>query len=1417
MITDETQREKGRKVNRTEHPHAGLRALAVRAALGALLALVLLAAPASATVYSHPFLSEFGPDGTASTLFQRGQFIAVDQGSHDVYVADLFANKVYRFDSGGAPHDFTAGPGAGTNGILVPSPNENLKKPPIVGLAVAPPGSAAGTAGDLYLAWTARSISSAKYSWGVEVYSPQGAHLATLDGSGNPHHSPTESFKSAHPCSVAADSAGDVYVSYCQGQPEPTHVDKYVPSANPVANGDFDSEIVGLDNYSGFYYSLAATGSTLYTMGYREGATYSLSLFPGGGASADVSGEGTPLSAVSQSFAVDGSSGDLYLGEGNSVLQLDEAGEKLSLIPKGATGIGVDEASGKVYASSRTGTGFSSRTRIYGAAVPVAPPTAAVDPPSSVTYKSAHLSGTVGSGGAGEGEETTYRFRCTPACSGLEGTRSVPTDGAPHAVSDDAEGLAAETSYEVKLVATNGYGLQTIEDATTFETAPKPPVTAPAATIDPVSAVSAESAHLSGTVDPMGSGEGQATTYRFEYTADGLKWIALEDQGTIEGSGPQAVSAELTGLTPNSSYSVRLHAENDGGAATSAGPNPSFTTSPVPPAVEIAPATDVLVDSAQLNGHVDPRNSHTTYYFEWGPADCATAACASIPASRDTDAGSGAAPVPVHAHLDGLSPSTTYHYRLVAASPAGEVASDGATLLTAGPQPPCESERVGFSASLPGCRAYEMVSPLEKGGADVATLTFRTQAAEDGNAVSFVSQGAFAGAKGYPYSGAEYLSSRDSGGWSTHSITPLKKSPEFVNFLTGSMYVGAMSPDLGSGVYRALAPNPDASPNVAGFDNLFLATGMRAGQPHFTLLSDSVKPLGDEPYDPNGPHIALVGASAGFGHVVFEDSDSLTADASGTSSKLYEWSAGEVRLAGVLPDGACGSPPCVASEAVGGAGVVVEGYGGWGTDTEAAHAVSEDGSRVFFTAGSLQKAEGDVGFEGSLYVREDGARTTQLDASERSAPDPAGPGRSEFQWASPAGDEVLFLSREELVDSDTDGEGVSLYRWRADAPAGARLTLVPTPGTTPLHIVDVSEDGSIVYLLGETQTSQAEYERTGEHQRRTIYVLHGGRLRRVAALDARDPQVGENGMAGEAARMTPDGRELLFHSYLDLTGYDPHNPDCKAEHTTGFGKPEQCLELYVYSFDADEVLCASCDPSGEPPTGEGVSFLLPVLDTGLLGGYSPYLTTPISSDGRYVFFTSPDPLVRRDVNGRLDAYVYDVPRREVRLLSSGQCNCDSAFLTAGSSGRDAFFTTRQQLVRADTDNLSDLYDARVDGGIAAQNALPPAECQGDSCQPVASSPAGVTPASATFRGPDDASPQPRRCARAARKAARLRRRARRLVRRSERASARRRRPARGAQRRARRLSRQAHRLSGRAHRCRARRHKRSDHERRAQR
>jgi hypothetical protein len=213
-----------------------------------------------------------------------------------------------------------------------------------------------------------------------------------------------------------------------------------------------------------------------------------------------------------------------------------------------------------------------------------------------------------------------------------------------------------------------------------------------------------------------------------------------------------------------------------------------------------------------------------------------------------------------------------------------------------------------------------------------------------------------------------------------------------------------------------------------------------------------------------------------------------------------------------------------------------------------------------------------------------------------------------------------------------------------------------------------------------------------------------------------------------------------------------------------------------------------------------------------------YASRELSSDGRRLFFESPNQLVARDTNGRTDVYQWQAPgkgtctasspafseRNEgcVDLISSGQGARDVQFRDASPSGEDVFFATEASLLPQDY-GLIDIYDARVGGGLPVP---PPPEppCEGDACQDPAAAPEFESPASSAYRGPGNAGPsQGSPCAPAARRARRasarakaMRAKSRRMARRGERGAAQ------GAMRKSRRLGRQARRLSGQARRCR---------------
>jgi hypothetical protein len=100
-----------------------------------------------------------------------------------------------------------------------------------------------------------------------------------------------------------------------------------------------------------------------------------------------------------------------------------------------------------------------------------------------------------------------------------------------------------------------------------------------------------------------------------------------------------------------------------------------------PPSAQTGAATSVDTGSATLAGVVDPNGSDTWYFFRYG----VDRYDARTPIAR---AGDGHDPVAVSAHVEGLSPATTYHVRLVAFNRHGFAQTADVPFITAAPPAP---------------------------------------------------------------------------------------------------------------------------------------------------------------------------------------------------------------------------------------------------------------------------------------------------------------------------------------------------------------------------------------------------------------------------------------------------------------------------------------------------------------------------------------------------------------------------------------------------------------------------------------------------------------------------------------------------------------------------------------------------------
>jgi hypothetical protein len=124
------------------------------------------------------------------------------------------------------------------------------------------------------------------------------------------------------------------------------------------------------------------------------------------------------------------------------------------------------------------------------------------------------------------------------------------------------------------------------------------------------------------------------------------------------------------------------------------------------PVVTTGTAGEMTTSSARVAGTVDPGGAETTYRFEYG-----TTSAYGLSTTTRT-AGSGEAPVAVHATLTGLTSDTDYHYRIVAENGAGAAAGTDAVLHTAAkPRPPGAATGVARPVGATATTLHGTVDP----------------------------------------------------------------------------------------------------------------------------------------------------------------------------------------------------------------------------------------------------------------------------------------------------------------------------------------------------------------------------------------------------------------------------------------------------------------------------------------------------------------------------------------------------------------------------------------------------------------------------------------------------------------------------------------------------------------------------------
>ncbi len=796
---------------------------------------------------------------------------------------------------------------------------------------------------------------------------------------------------------------------------------------------------------------------------------------------------------------------------------------------------------------------------------------------------------------------------------------------------------------------------------------------------DDVYAVVRNSADLCGRVEPP-------CTHVVEYSATGVQ-LADIGAGEIE-NGARILGTPPSALAVNDATGRLYVTDSEAGVVWISGP-------PTAPTVGKELTAEVTTSEAKLGALVNPGGIAASYRFEYGTT---TAYGQSVPFPEGS-VGEGVVGRAVWAAASDLAPGATYHFRVVATNELGTVAGPDETFTTlTAEQAACPNEQLrgGFSARLPDCRAYELVTPPDKYSVEVGEDKHGNPepvfvAASDGDSIAYPATLPLPGA---PTGGYRYLAARGASGWNSEDILPLESYSGI--FCDGAGSAPAYSEELSKAIIRFGAETRAtygeggecnneglqvAKGEPVGYENLLLRDNTTGTYELINTPSPGVTPA-DAHFE---------GASADLSHVVFGEKTPLAEGAQYGVENLYEWDEGVVRLLTVLPDGTAvaGSLP---------------------TDPRpGSNSISADGSHIVFTAG------------GDLYVRIDGQRTVQLDESQG----PGASGGGSFQAASADGQEIFFTD-DSMLTPDSTAQAGEPDLYECALPEG-----VSKCELTDLSVAGAGEHADVVAVsaLGSQDTSHVYFTAKGvlasntreytdsegntvvekaESGQLNLYVWSGGATTFIAQL--KSGLYVDNGFG----TTSPDGASFAFVSHRSLTGYDNIELDD--------GIP--VAEIFLYSDSANQLVCASCNPTGEAPT---------------TGGVKEESTFVVANAGR-LFFDTAEALVPSDTDGQADVYEYE--DGHLYLISSGASSSESSLVGAGESGDDVFFSTRQQLVAQDTqEGAKVIYDARVDGGFPEPVSPPPCT-NADACRaPVSPQPAVYgAPSSQTFSGAGNLAP-----------------------------------------------------------------------------
>jgi hypothetical protein len=588
-------------------------------------------------------------------------------------------------------------------------------------------------------------------------------------------------------------------------------------------------------------------------------------------------------------------------------------------------------------------------------------------------------------------------------------------------------------------------------------------------------------------------GDIAAASKVYEFEEDGT-YLATIEHSFEESLGPGGIPGEIA--VDNGAKSPRPQKEAwlfvPSVPSPSAGHVYAFEPNEEgPPIIESASASDVTETEATLHATINPGGLPTEYRLEYvsqeqfeasGFAEATLAGEGTLP--------KGAAGVPVSAPALELQPGTQYRFRVFAKNEnakneVGEDEKEGTftTFPAEGEVVPCENEalRIGLSALLPDCRAYELVTPGDTngrppGGGFAGVYGFPTlRAAPDGNRATFTIEGGLIpGSKGTgSFNGDSYLATRGPDGWTSELAGPLGEQADAPT----KPSPGSVSPDQTYAFWESTAGifihYPDGHSELVGRGS-----------------------LGED------PRVKANLLTEGATHIVFTTE--------GGSAIPLEPNAPPEKVAAVY-DRSAGGPTHVVS--------LLPGDVTPGEKEDAKYlGASENGEGIAFQ------------IKGTLYLRLHNAETFEV----------AGPGAI-FAGVAAGGTRVFYLEGGDLFAFDAEGEETIEFSSSGDvtpvniATGGTRayfvspsaLTTDPNPNGENAQLGEenlyLSEEGTISFVGTVTDRDVEGEEQNGAQ---------------IGGLGLWIEGIEEIAPAWDPSRTTPSGQTLLFESRADLTDFE---------------------------------------------------------------------------------------------------------------------------------------------------------------------------------------------------------------------------------------------------------------------------------------